>query len=167
MAVDKSNRVRAFSMGYYVDKKDFKSIIDGYYEVMNDASYKESVRKYSQHRFAVCRNWLHLYDTYRMEKLYYLETVFLHPELRGARGQYSKIQNRLNFAVCEALEHGCGLIVEGMWTISNYMKYRPPSMSWAIGDSGEFDLTLIERTVSYDGYVIPVFFRAPKIVSRL
>ena len=160
VAVDKSYRVLGCHLCYHVTKKQFKSdFVDSNYEIMNDDSYKESVRKYCQHRYAVCRDWPDLYDTYGMEKILYMESVILHPDIRGGHTHH-----KLELSSVVACDERHGILVEGMWPVKKFLEVHPESsVGQVLGDVEEHTgFVLIERNLSYDGYVTPVYFRPPK-----
>jgi len=158
VAVDKSNRVLGCHLSYYVTKDQFNShFVENNYKVMKDKSYKESVRKYCQHCYFIWRDCLHLYDSYHMEKLLYLESVILHPDIRG-RGTDLKLE----FSSIRACNERHGILVDGMWPIMKLLEVLPDFLAdGVVGDVKDLGFILLERTISYDGYVVPVFFKPP------
>ena len=165
VVVNKWSRVLGCQLNYYVKKEQFKSdFVDSNFKIMNDYSYKESVRKYCQHRYALCRNWLPLFRTFNMRKLLYLETVLFHPDIRGLKDNklMLEIVKRIH-AVCDK---DCGVLLEMMWPLDKFIKYNPLESSMVVGDVDGDGYVLIERTISYDKFVIPVLFKPPEELKK-
>jgi hypothetical protein len=157
VAIDGSSRVVGCQLNYFVDEKDFDDVFVKHNKIlMSDESFRESVRKYCQHRYAVSLEIFNIYRRFNVKRLLYLETTCVHPDNRGANLFPLFIQASLD----ATLE---GVLIEGQWSIKSFMRNNQ-SLD-VIGDILPNGLIALKRILSYDRYVIPIYFR-PAVVLQ-
>uniref|UniRef100_A0A7M5V3Q8 Uncharacterized protein n=1 Tax=Clytia hemisphaerica TaxID=252671 RepID=A0A7M5V3Q8_9CNID len=155
VALNQSGDMVGLHLSYFVDKPSWqKDFIGSSKEGAHNKNFKESVRKYSQHRYEVCKGVDELFDRYQLEKFIYFESTIVHPDYR--RMGISQANQKLAYE-----EFGTKY---GILTESQTPKY--------LVDTGK--IKTLEQTVpgvdgfeilkdirSYDDFIVVVTFRPP------
>ena len=84
MVVDRSEKVVGAQMNYLMDKDCCKrEFVELNRKIVEENKEKESILKYCQHRYEVSRILYGVYEKYGFERAVYLESTFLHSDVRG------------------------------------------------------------------------------------
>uniref|UniRef100_A0A7M5WZM2 Uncharacterized protein n=1 Tax=Clytia hemisphaerica TaxID=252671 RepID=A0A7M5WZM2_9CNID len=156
VAIEKSSgKLVACQLNYYVSKETFKNVfIDSNQSIAGDLSNNENIRKYCQHRYAVCHDLIDLYEKYNLEKILYMETTVILPEYRRLR-----VPDLLQDPVYGNYPND-GILAEGMLTVGSYLA-GGLEQNKLIQSVRRGEMIYCKRVLSHDGFVVPVVFRPP------
>eukprot|EP00111_Clytia_hemisphaerica_P014855 TCONS_00043757-protein len=156
VTLDEAGKVVGLGLSYMVTKQDFQeTFIDLNLRVVNDSSYKESIRKYCQHRYAVCYPLARFFDEYNIDQMVYTEDAVVLPQYRG-RG----INNNMYELMMAEFGHKHAFFAEEMMPVQNIVTSGGLKHELDVIGTWDSDGWLcIDRQLSYDGYLCPLFFK--------
>uniref|UniRef100_A0A7M5X0N6 Uncharacterized protein n=1 Tax=Clytia hemisphaerica TaxID=252671 RepID=A0A7M5X0N6_9CNID len=166
VAVEKdSGEVVALGLSYLITKQEFQEdFVDLNKRISNDQNYSPEIRKYCQHRYAVCHPILEYYDKFGIDELIYLEDVVTTRKYRGL-GVHVAIMG----VAFEKFGHEYGFLSEGMVPVEKFITEKKfQNHEWSpIGTWVSDRWYLVNKQFSYDGYICPVFISGPVPKSKL
>ena len=161
VAIDEnSGKVVALGLSYLATKENFREdFVDLNKRISNDPNYSQEIRKYCQHRYAVCHPILEFYDRFGLDKLIYLEDTVVARKYRGL-GVHIVMTNLLT----EKFGNEYGFLSEGMIPVEKLLTAEKfIDLEWnVIGTWRAEGWYTVNRQLSYDGYVCPVNIFPPK-----
>ena len=153
VAVDKSGKVVAAHLNYLMDKEYCKrEFVELNRKIVEENTEKESILKYCQHRYEVCKILYDLYEKYGFERAVYLESGFSHPDVRGLglhQRLILKVASHTNEVLLAELQIPLDVYVKN-WGVHGY------TLGTGIP---HYDGFMVNRILSYDLFVIPIFIR--------
>ena len=157
VVVDRFGQVVGASLSYMMDKELCKrEFVELNRKIVEENNEKKSILKYCQHRYEVCKFLYGLYEKYRFERAVYMESIFLHPDVRG-RGLNQRLDKKLMSHTNEII------FVEGQIPLEFYVNHYGVNgnvLGMPVPYYEEF--LLVNRILSYDLFVIPIEIRLPK-----
>ena len=156
VAVDSFGQVVGALLSYMMDKEYCKrEFVELNRKIVEENKEKESILKYCQHRYEVCKILHGLYEKYNFKRAIYLESIFLHPDVRG-KGLKQRLDKMLISQTNEVI------FVEGQIPVDVYIKHYGLNGT-VIGEIVSYNgFLMVNRILSYDLFVIPIEIRLPK-----
>ena len=155
VAVDSFGQVVGAQLSYMVDKELCKrEFVELNQKIVEEKKEKESILKYCQHRYEVCKILYGLYERYGFERAIYLESTFLHPGARG-KGLNKRLVDKLYSHTNEVI------YVEGQIPVDVYIKHYGLNGTVLGNVVVHNGFLMAGRILSYDLFVVPIEIRLP------
>uniref|UniRef100_A0A7M5XI32 Uncharacterized protein n=1 Tax=Clytia hemisphaerica TaxID=252671 RepID=A0A7M5XI32_9CNID len=156
VVIDSSGQVKGVQLSYMFGKDDCENAFPELNrKVVEENKHKESIMKYCQHRYEVCKILYDLYERYGFERAIYLESTVLHPDVRG-KGINQRLTDHLTSHTDEVI------FVEGQIPVDVYIKHYGLNAT-LIGEMVAHNgFLMVTRILSYDLFVVPIEIRLSK-----